>query len=430
MMLRNLRILFGLSILLAPFVITAQEPAGSESGEPLLELGVTGSTPSAKRKNPTAILAAADVQRLVLRIAATPLSRSDVQAAIAGKFFTLEDMVRTGLLREEEGLFHIDFNLLKVADQQAILRVSEKLGRALAAAFLARRSEFEALAQSHNQPHLGNAELFYIVLGCFSLDWDGLDFTEERSYRAGAQRTIDGQSFTPWAKETGAAVSLKDLFWGSHSMGATRATFTTFGDHHTLPRFGFPDMVWNRGNNFDGFADFADGQRAARRLISAYVSNVLDDIAEVMFSLRDRDLSGAELQTQTTIDEKTLETILDFLQVAGYVAQYGDSYGSVAVVLGPDDAEMVDAMIAIGRNIMSSWHEANYSDVKTALSDLTPVRNGVRFELVYTEIWHFIFAIANRTLVDEGFFADPYAMERRHQGFLPFVWANGIDELH
>ncbi len=427
-MLRILRFLFVHFIFLAPAVVVAEGRVGNESVEPLLTVGVTGSTPGAKRKNPTAILASADMQRLVLRIAATPLPRSDIQAAITGEFFDLEDMVFTGLLREEEGLFHIDFNLLTVADQQSILSVSEQQGRALAAAFLARRSEFETLAQAHSQPHLGDADLFYTVLGCLSLDWDGLDYTKEHGYRAGAQRTIDGRDFTPWAKEIGAGVSLKGLYWGSHNMAATRATFTTFGDHHTLPRFGIPDLLWNRGNSFSGYGDFADSQRAARGLVSVYMPNIANDIASVMLSLRNRDILAAELQAQTAIDEVKLAGILDFLQAAGYIAQYDDSYGSVIVVLGPEDAEMVDAMIAIGRDIMSSWHNAEYSNLKSTLSDLTPVQNGVPFERVYTEIWHFIFAIANRTLVEEGFFADPYAAERRHQGFLPFIWANGLDE--
>ena len=71
---------------------------------------------------------------------------------------------------------------------------------------------------------------------------------------------------------------------------------------------------------------------------------------------------------------------------------------------------------------MAAWHEANYARIRQALSDLTPIRNGVPFERVYTEIWHFVFGFANRTLVQEGFFANPYAESRRYQGFIPVVW--------
>ena len=147
-----------------------------------------------------------------------------------------------------------------------------------------------------------------------------------------------------------------------------------------------------------------------------------------MFSLRDRDLSLSQLQEKTAINKKKLGKLLDLLVAADYVAQFGDNYGSVALVLGPEDVDMVNAMIAVGRDIMSTWHEDNFSSIQTELSDLTPIRNGVPFERVYTEIWHFVFGIANRVLAEEGFFADPYSEDRRHQGFLPVVWASGIDE--
>jgi hypothetical protein len=86
-------------------------------------------------------------------------------------------------------------------------------------------------------------------------------------------------------------------------------------------------------------------------------------------------------------------------------------------------------MVAIGREIMVDWHEANYARIRQALSDLTPIRNGVPFERVYTEIWHFVFGFANRTLVEEGLFANPYAENRRYQGFLPVVWDARLAEV-
>ena len=76
---------------------------------------------------------------------------------------------------------------------------------------------------------------------------------------------------------------------------------------------------------------------------------------------------------------------------------------------------------------MIAWHEENYDAIKAVLSDLTPLRNGVPFERVYTEVWHFVFGIANRELVKAGFFADPYAEGRRHKGFRPFIWSSDLD---
>lgn len=81
-----------------------------------------------------------------------------------------------------------------------------------------------------------------------------------------------------------------------------------------------------------------------------------------------------------------------------------------------------------GREIIVQWHHSNYTQLKAELSRLTPVQRGVPFERVYTEIWHFVFAIANRTLVEEGLFADPYAEGRAYRGFLPMVWHKNLSE--
>ncbi len=394
-----------------------------------LQVGITGSTPSHHTKNPSYILGSAEVQQLILEIAAEPRRHAYIKEAIADRPFTVEDMVTAGLLREEDGRYWIDFNLLRVEDQRAILEVSERLGRDLAEAFLARRDVFEDLAATHGQPHLDDAYLFYIVLGCFSLDWDGLDLTRERGYRAGAQRTIEGQSFTPWAKERGVAVSLEGLYWGSHNQTTSDFTFTSFGDHHSLPRFGLPDMLWSTRSAFSRYADIPNAQRAAARMVAVYRKDALEDVARVMLALRTHDLAAGTLASETGIEEEKVGRILDLLDVAEYVERRGDTYSGRALVLTSDDAEMVRGMLAEGRRIMAAWHEANYDALKDRLSDLTPTRNGVPFERVYTEIWHFIFGIANRTLVERGFFADPYAEGNRHQGFLPAVWANGIDEL-
>jgi len=409
------------------FALSAS-PLMAQDDEPPLQVGVTGSLPSEERKNVTAILNSAEMQRLILEITEKPIGRAELENAVADRFFSVEDMVATGLVREEQGRFHVDFNLLRIEDQHSILEISEQAGRDLAAAFIDRRSDFERLAQGHSQPHTGDAELFFIVLGCFSLDWDGLEMTEARGYRAAAQRTIDGQSFTPWAKEKGASVSLKGLYWGSHNSATSQATFTTFGDHHTTPRFGLPDMLWNIGDAFQQYEDHEDGRQAARHMLSAYANDALDDIGRVMFALQKRDLTVDEIVAATEVDPDKVGPILALLEVAQYVGRYDNKWGSKILVLGPDAVDTVTGMTDIGRQIMIDWHGQNYEQIKSSSSKLTPIRNGVPFERVYTEIWHFVFAIANRTLVAEGFFADPYAEDRPHKGFIPVIWSNGIVE--
>lgn len=394
-----------------------------------LSVGVTGSTPANDRKNPTMILAEADVQNLILEVAEEPRTRAYVEKAVEGRFFTVEDMVDAGLLREENGRLVINFNLLTVEDQQSILAAAEKWGRDLAGAFLAGRGKLEALVASHPQRHVPKENVLFIVLGCFSLDWDGLELTEKLGYRAGPQRTIDGQSFTPWAKEEGAGISLRGLYWGSHNQTASRATFTTFGDHVALPRFGLPDMLWSTRNAFSRFEDRREWQAAGGRLVSAYLEDALDDAARLMFALRTDGHDLETLQEETGIAREKLEPLIALLEMAGYVARRDALFESTALVLSSEDEAMIRALLRQGREIITEWHEKNYEHLEENLQNLTPLRFGVPYPTVYTEVWHFVFGVANRSLVEEGLFADPYGDDRPIKGFFPAVWANELSEL-
>jgi hypothetical protein len=387
-----------------------------------LSVGVTGSAPAEPSRNPGEILRSAETQYLMLAIAERPHSRAEIEAAIAGQDFSVDDMVAVGLLRSEGDVYWLDFNLLLVQDQIDILAFSEDLGTSVAAEFLKRRDELEAIAKRHEQPGDFSAEFLFLVLGCFSLDWDGLELTEERGWRIGAQRTVDGHAFTPWAKERGAEISLRGLYWGSHNDVVGDTVLTTFGDHHSLPRFGLPDLLWLNATSFQGLEGLAEQKEAAALLLAAYEQDVKGDIARVMMELAREALSAAALADVTGIEEDKIDRILNFLQAAEYVERTDSSWQAEVLVLRPEDAEPVAAMVAVGREIMAAWHEANYARVRQALSDLTPIQNGVPFERVYTEIWHFVFGFANRTLVEEGLFANPYAESRRYQGFLPVVW--------
>jgi DNA-binding MarR family transcriptional regulator len=139
-------------------------------------------------------------------------------------------------------------------------------------------------------------------------------------------------------------------------------------------------------------------------------------------------MSVGELAAETGIEAGNVAAILDLLEIAEYVGRREDRFASRVLVLTEEDRDMVRTMVSRTRDIVAEWHEANYDSVRDRLSHLTPIRSGVPFEMVYTEVWHFVFAVANRSLAERGFFADPYAEERTYKGFLPAVWAAGLSE--
>ncbi|RMH22735.1 MAG: hypothetical protein D6701_01155, partial [Gemmatimonadetes bacterium] len=341
----------GLALAAAP--VTAQTDALP------LQAGITGSTPAAPELNPTAMLARADVQALILRLAAGPLAAAEVTRALESTPFSPDDLVRVGLLREEQGFYRIDFTLLTVEDQLQILRAAEPLARSLADAVLARAETLRALAEARPHPGVSTRYVLYILGGCFSLDWDGLDLTRERGYREGPQRVIEGNAFTPWAKVRGADISLRGLYWGSHNEAATAFTFTTFGDHDALPRRGLPDAAWR------GEAPFADD-----------VSG-LDRIAAVLAGLRDGPTTVADLARATDMAAADLDGLLDDLAALGYVERTGNRVRARVLVLTREDRPMVEGVRHELRRIAGAWHERHYDDIRARLAGLTPVRQGV-----------------------------------------------------
>lgn len=388
-----------------------------------MQIGITGSAPSDKSKDPTHMLGFADVQRFFFELAEHPKRRAVIEPITEGKSFTVEDMVSAGLLRNEDGLYWLNFNFLLASDQSAIYEAAEPVGRALANAFLEHRTDFSALAAHHQQFGVDTPTLLYIALGCFSLDWGGLAFTQEKGYREGAQCALDGHEFTPWAKESG-DVKLKGLYWGSHNQSATDFTFTTFGDHHS-PRCGLPDVLWTHDHPAVRSKCTLDGSLDALGVLSL---DGLDEIASVVCSLRSQALSLIQLGFDTGLQPKRLGLILKLLESLSYVHRQRASFGARVLVLDSTDLDMMREMLMMGQTIMASWHEQNYGHLKARLSRLTPLRHGVPFQRVYTEIWHHIFGIANRTFVEAGFFADPYAEGLRFSGYLPAIWINGLDQ--
>jgi len=82
---------------------------------------------------------------------------------------------------------------------------------------------------------------------------------------------------------------------------------------------------------------------------------------------------------------------------------------------------MVNSLLKIGNSVMDQWLAANYPRMKVELRDLSFTRSGVPFEEGFTMIWHYIFGITNRKLVEAGLFADPYAAGRKYKGSIPTV---------
>ncbi len=87
---------------------------------------------------------------------------------------------------------------------------------------------------------------------------------------------------------------------------------------------------------------------------------------------------------------------------------------------------MVQRIRQIGLKAIEAWFRDNYSEFQSAVRDISPVRNKMPFPVAFDHLWHHVFGIANRMLVEDGLFADPYARNAMPQGNVVVACEKGV----
>ena len=420
-----------LALLLATGMILFRPALAADEAEQdrtSFSLGITGSMSSDLEWNHTKMLRYIKAQDLFLAIADEPRSRDFVLAALAELPFGLKEIMDLRLLREENGFYYLNFNFLTQEDQKLIFDVGEKYGRSLTRTYQKHWGEFEVIFQGFDQPWISQEYLAYIIIGLMSLDWDGLAITSEMGLRSTATHTEGENAYTPWAKQEGDLVSLQELYWGSHNenFDQEKFTFTSFGDHHSLPRFALPDIIWGTRVSLNSAPEALTTlhKKAGR----SAMFQVEQAFGKLLYALNENAGSFEEIQTQMGWDEDMTRAYLNFLTELQILTKGASGYQPAILVLGPGDQEMVKSARELSWQIMEDWLEENYDLIKADLSGLSAVSQGVPFEVMFTEVWHFIFGLTNRDMARAGLFPDPYGDERTYKGFLTVLWADKVYE--
>jgi DNA-binding MarR family transcriptional regulator len=349
------------------------------------------------------------VQSLLLEVAAAPRNRVFLDAALNETGTTADQLQTLGLIRRNGDRYELAFSLLTREDRQKIQAVAEREGALLAGNLLAHRSTIEALLKNGSMPTADWRSTALFILGCASLDWDGLNLVEKRGYLA---VPAEG-TYLPTAIEPVPREALRRLYWGSHSYHDPAAV-TTFGDHFSTPRAGLPDVLWSLS------VDAPESvrpkvRRAAEGLVRRHA-------AALMLALRDEPRSVAQLAAATGFGQGDAKDAVDLLVALEYVTESDGVYTAVIPVLTERDRQMVRELRILGRQAMVKWFDERYQRLCAELEDLTPRRYGVPLSNSFWWVWHYLFAVANRELVAAGLFADPYDSTRKFQGFIPAVY--------
>ena len=407
-----------------------QSPGQPPDSAPLLHTGITGVKHVTGLADPTFVLKLRPVQHVVLDAVAGPISAAHIDALLRGTPVSLANLVTLGILRPHGNEYAIAYLVLTADDQRAIYAASETYGPSLARAYQSHRAEFERLLAHYSRPDL-RAELAFAIVAGMSLNWDGLKLTTELGYRVAPVHYPDGDAYLFHSNQPGANNPALGIYSESHSLPGPQTTFTTFGDGPLIPRIhGIPDV-------FDGPAE--DGLEslkgdpsvygAVQGELLAYIEDAAADAGALMAALADAPLAVPALRARVPLPGARFDASLKFLEALGYVRKAGDTYDVAIPVLTPHDKPMLDSTFALSRRIMTEWLAANHGSMEHDLAGLSSVRDGLPFAAPFSEVWHYVFGLAAKTLATDGFFADPRAPGRRDTGYVPLVWATSLYHL-
>lgn len=90
---------------------------------------------------------------------------------------------------------------------------------------------------------------------------------------------------------------------------------------------------------------------------------------------------------------------------------------------------MVDGLLALGRGVLTDWLKQHHADLQKQLAGLTPIANGIAFELVFNDVWHEVLGWTSKALAGQDLYQDPREPGYAFRGFVPLVWANGLTQL-
>ncbi len=384
----------------------------------LLRYGIIGTeTEIESQPSFSFVMSQFEVQKLLLDIAQSPRPPEFIGPALGSSEISHQDLEELGLIRREDERYVLSFTLLTKADAGIVRRVGEESARSLAADLLGRRDEIERALSSYNVGGVEAGAVAFILLGCFSLDWDGLTLAAERGYAATAPK--DG--YIPWAQER-AELSLRSIYWGSHNEYLPDVVVTSFGDHFSRPRYALPDSIWRLELHL---AEAEMPASVASKLVGPAqqaLNRMMGDAGRLMLALREGEKTLDELAEKADMRAEDAEPLMELLAELDYAVQEGASYRARIPVFTPADLPLVEELRGIGESVLEGWMGSRYDELREQLAEITPMRFGVDFAETFAQIWHYIFGAANGQLVEAGLFADPYAEERRYKGFIPCVW--------
>ncbi len=403
-------------------LLPTSEP--SPAGNSTLHTGVTGQITASGLNDPQYVLSFVPVQQLMLVAVQHPLTQAEIQTRLHGTPVSLDDLLGLSLLRQDGSIYRLNYLVLTVQDQKTLYSASKSFGQSLGKAFQAHQRDFDHILKAYPGAAVRPQLLFDLVAGA-ALNWGGLDLTTELGYRIKPPQHANGDVYFVHSEELGAKLDFRGLYLDSETAAGSTMSFSTFGDGDSRLQ-GLPDVFDGVDTATEDWRNLPEVYGALRSEYITYILVALDDAGQVMNAVAHGADTDKELANRVSIPRDRREAAIRLLSAIGYLKISEQRYSAGVPVLTEKDKSMVDETLQLSRKIMADWLRQNYPTMQKQLANLSPMRNGVPFSLVFSEMWHYTFGFATKWLAETGFYANPHAQGNRYQGYMPLAWVNSV----
>jgi len=366
-----------------------------------LHFYVCGNCNVTDEHNPIVLLRDPLAQNVVRQLNDQPATAARLAAAVGEEESTIVQVLsaleRTGAVTSGSESYRLAFPMFTASDQQAIWAIATDVGSDIARHLAdVRPALVETLDRLSSARYVAIKQLLLAVVGCVALDWASLERLEELGYLVRRKPQPGGGDYVLFGSELGDRV--RERFCYSHSHWVAGYTFTTFGDL-TGHRNAFPDLLWQLEEAARG-KEPLDQNTSLHAALRPYLDDLLLDAARLLEALAE------EAQAPDNGPEK-VGALVPALAELGYLQDEDGGWRSATPVFLASDRTSIETAAALVVKIVEGVVSNRYGEMQRALQDTSPGRNGIPFDEVFNEVWHFVFSEANRALAETGFMAPP-----------------------
>ena len=387
-----------------------------------LRLGICGDLDWHNTKeslNPLTTMKKDEVKEFLLELNSNPTEKDRLLERYPSLEEEIEKLLKLDVLREEKGTVYVNFTLTDEEDMGILFDVCESYAENLADQIEKNIDVvFDSLEEYENKK-ITKEKLSFLMIGCYLLDWGALELIRKWGIADHRKPQPGDNEYLLWG-ECEVQQSLKEIYWGGHMYEGEKYTFHTFGDHsEDTKRIAFPDLIYE----FDKMS--FEGNKEYKSLLFDKRVELLEELGNILDIIGKSGKKKDELFNEVNND--SLSNSLDLLKKLGYIEKNNEKYYLSIPYFESQDTQLIFEAISPLLPIIKEWMEDNLDRLEDDVAEIKPIKNGVPFEEVYIQIWHYIFGLTNKKLAGRGIIYDTYS-DPLHKGYLPGLFKGDVLE--